>query len=336
MAEIAKIKGYDIRDKKLADATAQSTVASTDAIEMKTSSGDQVYITRDQFVQAVASVLNSNTKSTISQLFGADANGNHAAINMSNLASVLGINTLERRTRRQFTDMSTFISTLKSAIADQNLEKYGMRVGDYITVQHVIDGSTKSFNYIIAGLNVMKGTVSEYHLTQDHVGIIVDTSIIVNWNTTATTAGGYINSNLNTFLSTTIFPLVQTDLDAFNLYAHKKYLTNSINASGYNRFGEASGCSNGATWVEKAISALTETQVFGSTVWSSSGYDTGEGDRMLDVFEIYSPSEIFGNKYVWLRDIVSATQAAALEDYGNVSTPDANAGYYVAGLVMFA
>ena len=89
MAEIAKIKGYDIRDKKLADATSQSTVAATDAIEMKTTSGDQVYITRDSFVQAMASVLNSNSQSTISQLFGADANGNHAAINMSNLASNL-------------------------------------------------------------------------------------------------------------------------------------------------------------------------------------------------------------------------------------------------------
>lgn len=90
MAEIAKIKGYDIRDKKLADATSQSTVAATDAIEMKTTSGDQVYITRDSFVQEMASVLNSNSQSTISQLFGADANGNHAAINMSNLALVLG------------------------------------------------------------------------------------------------------------------------------------------------------------------------------------------------------------------------------------------------------
>lgn len=93
MAEIAKIKGYDIRDKKLADATSQSTVAATDAIEMKTTSGDQVYITRDSFVQAMASVLNSNSQSTISQLFGADANGDHAAINMSNLATVLGVPT---------------------------------------------------------------------------------------------------------------------------------------------------------------------------------------------------------------------------------------------------
>lgn len=100
MAEIAKIKGYDIRDKKLADATSQSTVAATDAIEMKTTSGDQVYITRDSFVQAMASVLNSNSQSTISQLFGADANGNHAAINMSNLATLLGI--MEIRTTTQF------------------------------------------------------------------------------------------------------------------------------------------------------------------------------------------------------------------------------------------
>lgn len=79
----------NIRDKKLADSASQQSVASTDAIRMTTTTGEEVYIARDSFVQAIASVLNSNSQSTITTLFGADANGNHANINMANLASVL-------------------------------------------------------------------------------------------------------------------------------------------------------------------------------------------------------------------------------------------------------
>ena len=80
-----------VRDKGLKDAKAKTAVAQTDAIRMKTTDNKEVYIDRNSFVQAMAEVLNSNSQSTITTLFGADANGNHANINMSNLASVLSV-----------------------------------------------------------------------------------------------------------------------------------------------------------------------------------------------------------------------------------------------------
>lgn len=92
MAEIAKIHGNDIRDKKLVDAqvsTTPSDVTSNSVIPVEAEDGTIIKLKRDSLVQAFASVLNSNSQSTITTLFGADSNGNHANINMSNLASVL-------------------------------------------------------------------------------------------------------------------------------------------------------------------------------------------------------------------------------------------------------
>ena len=82
----------NLRDKNLMDAqvsTTPSQVTANAVVPVELEDGSTIKIKRDSLVQAFASVLNSNSQSTISTLFGADANGNHATINMSNLASVL-------------------------------------------------------------------------------------------------------------------------------------------------------------------------------------------------------------------------------------------------------
>ena len=83
------------------------------------------------------------------------------------------------------------------------------------------------------------------------------------------------------------------------------------------------------------ICALSEVQVYGGTVWSSSGYDTGEACRQLEVFQKYSHTEIFGGEYPWLRDVVSASIAAHARYGGNAAYGTANYTYYVAALVLF-
>ena len=83
---------YELRDKKLADAqvsTTPSDITVNSVVPVELEDGSCIKIKRDSLVQAFASVLNSNSQSTITTLFGADSNGNHANINMANLASVL-------------------------------------------------------------------------------------------------------------------------------------------------------------------------------------------------------------------------------------------------------
>lgn len=250
---------------------------------------------------------------------------------MANLASALGGTLLTRRTR--LTDFS--LTDLQSAVADQNLEKYGLRVGD----QKTINGHT----YVIAGLNPMKGTSAPYRVTANHVGLIVIPHTTQAWNASGNTytgangrGEGYANSDLHYYLVNTLLPLVQTDLGSNNLIAHSKLLGSAVNQSGYNRIGGASGCTSSWGWIEdQYISALSEVQVYGSVVWSSSGYDTGEACRQLDVFRHYNHTEIFGGEYHWLRDVVSASYAAYAADVGYANYDPASFARYVAALILF-
>ena len=129
---------------------------------------------------------------------------------------------------------------------------------------------------------------------------------------------------------------MQNDLGAANLIAHSKLLSNAVNTTGYNRYGSNTGCSSNWEWVtDQYICALSEVQVYGATVWSSSGYDTGEACRQLDVFQHYSHTEIFGSEYPWLRDVGSASGAAVAGDTGDADSYTASNAYYVAALILF-
>ena len=130
--------------------------------------------------------------------------------------------------------------------------------------------------------------------------------------------------------------MCQNDLGAANLLAHSKLLSTEVNATGINRFGEATGCSSSWAWQNNQyISALSEVQVYGGTVWSSSGFDTGEACRQLEVFQRYSHTEIFGGEYPWLRDVVSASNAAYANNGGYAGYGTASSAYYVAALILF-
>lgn len=239
------------------------------------------------------------------------------------------IDALTRHTR--LTDFD--LNVLKQAVAAQNLEKYGLKVGD----QKTINGRT----YVIAGLNPMKGTHA-YTCTSNHVGLIVIPHTTHEWNASGETytgadnrGPGYINSDLHYYLKNTLLPLVQTDLGSGNLLAHYKLLTSAVNQDSYNKSGWYEGCSGGWTWENGYIAALSEMQVYGGTVCSSSYFDTGEADQQLEVFQHYKHTEIFGDEYPWLRDMVSQSAAAMAYNNGLACPYPSASACYVAALVLF-
>lgn len=244
------------------------------------------------------------------------------------------VSNMARRTRRTGMSQSD-LTRLSSAVAEQNLEKYGFKVGDSFTI------GTR--DYVIAGLNPMKGTSTPYSLTENHVGLIVIPHTTQKWNESGNTytggdgrGAGYANSDLHHYLVNTLLPTVQQDLGSSHVLAHSKLLSNAVNQTGTNKMGSATGCSSGWGWVaNQYISALSEVQVYGSTVWSSSGFDTGEACRQLDVFRVYNHTEIFGGEYPWLRDVVSASAAAEADGNGFASRNTASVACYVAALVLF-
>lgn len=302
--------------------------------------------------------ITAHTASTVHMNDTEKTNLDSLATNIETISGITSTDklihdTINRRTRTDFTSkgLEWFKNTLKSAIADKSLEKYGLKVGDYYTVTH----NGKTYNYVIAGLNTMKGTLTPYRLNYDHVGIIVDTNDTHAWNTsnststsqnthstdgtwtTGASAAGYASCDLQYYLETTVLPNVEGDLGSSNIKSHYKLYSNAVNTSGYNRFGSAGGCSSSWAWyADQKICALSEVQVYGSIVWSSSGYDTGEACRQLDVFRVYNMNEIFEGRYPWLRDVASSSFACLVSDRGYADIDHADARYFVAALILFA
>ena len=149
-------------------------------------------------------------------------------------------------------------------------------------------------------------------------------------NSLNTTEGGYFNSYMHsTFLSGRVLTALSgigiTISD--HLVKHKKLLTTSITNNGINRSGGSNGCSNNYEWKDEYISLMSEIQLFGSIVWSSTGYDTGEANEKLAIFNFIRPNKLFGYKNIWLRDIASAADFATLYVQGHAGSIVASQAY---------
>ena len=228
----------DVKENEMASSLPQNVTA--DYVRAIGSDGKSYRIPKADFASIIRSELGTilnglSDQQTVTKV--PTLNGNTlGASAIATLASVLGGALLSRRTR--LTDFD--LAVLKQAVADQNLEKYGLKVGD----QKTINGRT----YVIAGLNPMKGTSTPYRLTQNHVGLIVIPHVTQKWNESGNTytgadgrGAGYANSDLHYYLTNTLLPLVQSDLGSANLLAHSKLLSNAVDQTGTNKMGSATG-----------------------------------------------------------------------------------------------
>lgn len=153
-------------------------------------------------------------------------------------------------------------------------------------------------------------------------------------NPSNTTAGGYKGSEMNT---TTIGPVATAGATGAQatinqqLYAEfgshlkttREMVSNAVNNSGYNRYGSATGCSSGWEWVNAQAVLMSEIEVYGSIVWSSSGYDTGNARVQLPLFafskkaqNIHGPDASGENAYWWLKDVASSSAFCFAFDTG--------------------
>lgn len=154
-------------------------------------------------------------------------------------------------------------------------------------------------------------------------------------NSSNITTGGYVNSEM--FIAT-IGSAVSSGSIASGatinqqLYAEfgshlkktRELLTKTINATAYNRFGTNSGASSDWAWATCQAVLMSEVEVYGSTVWSSSGYDTGNANKQFPLFAFSKEAMNNRSAYYWLKDVASGAdfclcRGNGYSDYGNAS-----------------
>ena len=219
-------------------------------------------------------------------------------------------------------DITSRLANLPTAVAQQNLEKYGYKIGDYF------DGA--NYRYWLGHLNYNYGGYDAYAVLGTlNIGLVVDTKSNSQWNTSNDTTGGYESSVLHTYLKGTVLDNIKADLKSLfggstgleHLIAETKLFA-SIGTWGWSSSAEY-------------ISALTEVNVYGCPIWSADNFQQGEADQQLEIFRKYKYNRIFGNNNVWLRSICSASEACDAYDVGTAGDRDASSSLRAAGLIIF-
>ena len=206
-------------------------------------------------------------------------------------------------------------------------------VGDYFKMSRAISASNPNSTYQLTGSQwVTIASIGGLAHNGDNIDLTPNHLVMVpgqgfggtqhfgrsRMNPTDTTVGGYKGSEMNTKVIGDVVTAGSTaDGATINqqLYAEfgshlkttRELVSNGINASGYNRFGTSGGCSNGFEWGLYQAILMSEIELYGSIVWSSSAYDTGTANHQLELFR-HSKSAI-NNRSAWyfLKDVASAS-----------------------------
>lgn len=206
-------------------------------------------------------------------------------------------------------------------------------VGDYFRMSRAISAYERTGQYqttgsqyvTIAGLDTMMNNGDQGSgITYHHAVMVAGQGFggtqhfgRSRMNATNDTTGGYKASEMNTLVLGDVVSAGSTAADATinqQLYAEfgahlkttRELVSNAINATGYNRFGSATGCASNWEWISAQAILMSETECYGSIAWSSSGYDTGNANPQLPLFAFSKQAQNNHSAYYWLKDIASA------------------------------
>lgn len=215
-------------------------------------------------------------------------------------------------------------------------------VGDYFQMNRAISAYNQDQTYqmtgsdwvTIAGIDTMWGNGDNITMAYHHLVMVPGKGFggtqhfgRSRMNPSNTTEGGYVGSEMYT---TTIGAVVTEGSTATTatinqqLYAEfgshlkttRELLSNSINATGSNRFGADSGCTNNWGWYDCQAVLMSEVEVYGSVVWASGGYDIGNANVQLPLFANNTSALNNRSAWYWLKSIASATYFCDSNYYG--------------------
>lgn len=253
------------------------------------------------------------------KLWGTDANGNVGWQSIPNKAAAHNAIFRGENLTSKYT-----IDQICSRIANGTFDD--LYIGDYfdITISTSYT-SSETVRCILAGFNPY-WNCGDNAFAKNHA-VIVPKNCFTKahaMNSSNTTVGAYVGSDM----WTTVLPVYKTALQAKfgnHLLMHRTLLTKTINANLDSNAGAGfKGASTDWGWYDTYLSLLSEIQIYGSNVWSSSGYDTGCENLQLPLFALDPTAKVCalggtgdGRHWYWLRNVASSTNFARCSSYGH-------------------
>lgn len=218
---------------------------------------------------------------------------------------------------------STVTTTQYAAIKAGTFDD--LYIGDYWTIGGV--------NYRIAAFDYYLNS-GDTNCTTHHVVIVPDTCLYNaqmhntssgGWESGAanTTAGGYVGSDM---YKSNLEQAKTTIKSAFSghVLKHRIYLANAV----------ANGRASSGAWCDSEVDLMCEQMVYGSGIFSpvSDGSNVPANYRVeksqLPLFQ-HEPSRICNRATWWLRDVITASNFAYVDNVGSATYVNASNSYGV-------
>ncbi len=201
-------------------------------------------------------------------------------------------------------------------------------VGDYIK-------GSNGVTWLIADLDNYLGTgVSSNSLQQHHATVIPAYSLGSNrMNETDTTAKGYNGSEMyQTTLKTIYDKFIATDFKKNgenHVITYNTLVTTAVEDTRSNQWGSSDGASSAWTWEDRQLDLMSEVNVYGTTIVSSSFFDVGIDNRQYAIFQLRPElinQDLDGNVYTyWLKAVANSMYFAIVDSVGAAGPRKASA-----------
>ncbi len=158
----------------------------------------------------------------------------------------------------------------------------------------------------------------------DTTGKVYDKTLNAKDGSTRENIASYVGSKMKQETLKTILDDYITPIFGNNVITYTNLLADQYDEKRSNQEGTINGgASSGWAWYESKLDLMSEVNVYGSTVWSSSGYDIGIDNRQYAIFEL-KPE--FINSYgtsrfsYWLKAVAFSKDFVFVGSLGNATT----------------
>lgn len=231
--------------------------------------------------------------------------------------------------------------TVADATTALNNNGKGVHVGYYIKANTTINGTTSNIDYMIAAYNPYKFN-GDTGINYNHF-VLVPRYIIgsARMNSTNTTEGGYPNTEMHKTTLPLYATAVKNALGSSHIATYRSLYANTVNTSAKSTGYEGwTGATSGWAWIDVTLRLMSEVEVYGAPIFSSSGHDTGEKKSQLPLFQqrpdlIISASSATARNWYWLSSVAYATHFCYVSGYGDASHGNASYSDGVRPLIIF-
>lgn len=176
-------------------------------------------------------------------------------------------------------------------------------IGDYWTIGDVTYRIAAFDYYLLTGKTSM---------TTHHVTLVPDGSMYTHvMNDSGGTTDGYVGSKMYTTGLADAKTTINNAFGSAHILTHRQYLCNAV----------SNGKPSGASWYDSTVELMTEQNVYGGKVFGA----VNDGSTVPMLYTVdksqyplfaFRPDLISNNTTFWLRDVVSKSHFAHVNDLG--------------------